>query len=91
MRNLTYNELGMVNGGVANNGYNFSYIVENTLAGVVIGLFFPNIAITLGITKLIPYPPVATGALLGTYALVRVGAKCLDQYLFDEPVVKTTV
>lgn len=91
MRELTNCEMSVISGaGYDLGGYDFSFAVKNTLIGCCVGVFFPGIAPTLGLTAVITNPILATGALFGTYALARMGANVLDQSLFpreSQPLV----
>ncbi len=83
MRELTHCEMSMISGGGYDlGGYDFSFAVKNTLTGCAVGVLFPGIAATLGLTAVIANPILATGALFGTYALAKMGANVLDQSLF---------
>ncbi|MBI2790531.1 MAG: hypothetical protein HYX61_01120 [Gammaproteobacteria bacterium] len=86
MRDITNLELNMISGGLISKGYDFSYIVENALAGLFIGVLFPGIAPALGLTTYIANPALATSALFSAFSVARVGANLIDQALYSESV-----
>lgn len=89
MRNLTNSELNTIHGGIASNeGYDFTYIVTNTVTGCVVGVFFPGVSAALGVTSVIANPILATGALFGGYAAAMMGANALDNLFRSSPSIE---
>lgn len=71
MKELTNNEILAVSGGWDNDGYNFSFIIENTVTGCCIGL---GASFITGNYAQIP----VIGAIFGGYATVMMIAKAID-------------
>lgn len=92
MRNLTNIELDRIHGGTCpNQGYDFTFVVTNSVTGCVVGLFFPGVAAALGVTSVIANPILATGALFGGYAATRMAANALDNYFRSSSIEPVTV
>ncbi len=92
MRSLTNSELNNIHGGICSNqGYDFTFVVTNSVTGCVVGLFFPGVAAALGVTTLIANPILATGALFGGYAAARMGANALDSLFRSTPTEPVAV
>lgn len=78
MRELNQNETMGVNGGIITDGYNFSFIVENTVTGAIVGLPF---AILTGNSSVI----LGMATIFGAYAVAMTVAKGLDAVFFTDP------
>jgi hypothetical protein len=75
MRELTITEMMQTSGGKPNDGYTFSFLVENTLTGFVLGWLF---------TGLNPAGGAVGAIFFGSYALCMMTAKSLDGFFFSE-------
>lgn len=75
MRELNQTEVMTISGGIDTGGYTFSFIVENTVTGCIIGI--PFTLITANAT-----PIIAMGALFGAYAGIMMATKTIDAYVF---------
>lgn len=74
MRELSNFEVNQITGAGNNNGYNFSFIVENAgVVGIVGGLIAGN--------------PLFWAGLGATYAVARMTSSALDNYFFPETQV----
>lgn len=83
MRELHQNEIVCINGGINTKGYNFSFIVENTVTGALIGIPFAVLAANANVVT-------GMAAIFGTYAIAMTVAKGLDTLFFDAPAINDT-
>lgn len=82
MRNLTQDEVLEISGGVNTEGYNFSFIVENSVSGACIGLFFAVLSSD-------PNCILISAGLFGGYATLMMFTKALDNYVFNDMSVES--
>jgi len=85
MRNLTLNDIHAVSGGNFQDGYTMDYVVTNTLIGAVVGgVVGVSVARVFNQITIIGKCALAGAVLCGTYALAKMAASELDNYLFSD-------
>lgn len=77
MRELSFNELSFIHGGLDTGGYNTSFVVSNTVLGGILGI---PVAIIMGEAIYLGY----CAGLFGLYGVSMLTAKSIDAVLFEK-------